>query len=100
MKRNCSKQGSIIIVNHNCCYTVSETPSLSILWHKSNLIQYKKVVVLGEDNNNLASNAATWHKWGYLMSKKIETELNAYATEPKKCLTEPVDNFCETKVIF
>jgi hypothetical protein len=28
----------------------------------AHLIQYKKVVVLGEDNNNLASNAATWHK--------------------------------------
>jgi hypothetical protein len=27
-----------------------------------NLIQYKKVDVLGEDKNNLASNAATWHK--------------------------------------
>jgi hypothetical protein len=32
--------------------------------------------------------------------KKIETGLNAYATEPKKCLTEPDDNFCEAKVIF
>jgi hypothetical protein len=26
------------------------------------LIQYKKVVVPGKDKNNLASNAATWHK--------------------------------------
>jgi hypothetical protein len=43
--------------------------------HISNLIQYKKVVVLGKDKTALASYAVTWQKWGYLRSKKIETEL-------------------------
>jgi hypothetical protein len=45
-------------------------------------IQYKKVVVPGKNKNNLTSNAITWHKWRYLMSKNYETELNKNITKP------------------
>jgi hypothetical protein len=56
-----------------------ENGSRFVLWRKGDinyLIQYKKVVVPGKDKNDLTSNDAMCHKWGYLVSKKIQTELN------------------------
>jgi hypothetical protein len=52
------------------------TPTNDIGRVQYHLIQYKKVVVPGKDKNDLTSNDAMCHKWGYLVSKKIQTELN------------------------
>jgi hypothetical protein len=53
-----------------------------MIYNVFNLIQYKKVVVPEKEQNAHAPNAATWHKWGYLLTKIYVTELRNKATKP------------------
>jgi hypothetical protein len=55
-----------------------------------------KVDIPEKEQNVHAPNAATWHKWGYLMFKIFVIELKWKVTELICEPTKPFFPFCET----